>query len=240
MKRWSDTEHFERLGDMSFKLKALLFLLQCKADRVGVVLWNQKAFEGLAGGENFPKSDLDALGKRVVWVDHERLLLPHFLAFQYGCLSRRSKAHACLFDALNQHFPREGDEVGEPFVNWWVKKGIGHLLPEIVDEIHAGQTAVWERELKKSVEDSRKWKPSGMDEEVISALEEYYAMRCRMALRVTTKQDAAYWHWGREQAASVASLAKKWLKEHKPAAVALRIINAANGNRKDIYPPKWP
>ena len=93
-KRFTDTKKWGDpwFSELSPKTKCLWVFLCDQCDEVGIWKVNLPLASFFLG-EKVVHGDLEALGRRLVWLGEDKVWLPGFLVFQYGTLSNKSKAH---------------------------------------------------------------------------------------------------------------------------------------------------
>lgn len=258
MKRYFDTLHWRNLGDMSFRHKAFLLVLESVADPAGVVIWNPAEFEGLTG-ERFHKADIAALGdSHAVWMDRDRILLPGFMRFQYGTLSRRSPAHVKVWRALREHWPadvegeggEDEDDLDPHDVDFsavaraWKALGVLSFLPDVQNERHPGHEPVWYRDAVLRADaacSSQSYEDGQLDGIPISVMEplmQFFRYRQEKVVAALSKSDAIKWEWTTTQADAVINWTKDMLEECSERQVATALRRAVASNYKMPYDPR--
>lgn len=117
-----------KLGDMSGQHKLLYLALWELANPLGIVEVNLAELGALAGDYRFHRSDITALGNRVVWLDQSRILLPTYLKTTIGRLSKASRGQKKIFELIQQEWGATKENLG-PFYEAWNGLGIGTLAP---------------------------------------------------------------------------------------------------------------
>ena len=140
------------LGDMAMQHKVLYLALWELANPIGVVVVNLAQISALAGysGCHYIKSDLDALGKRVVWLDPARVLLPKYLVTTVVRLSPNSRGQHKVFDLIRQEWGASKFNL-KPFYYAWDALGCGDIAP-LSNDVYEGE----ERKLPAYIVKTRK------------------------------------------------------------------------------------
>lgn len=187
------------LGDMSGPHKLLYLALWEKANPIGIVEVNLAELGALAGDHRFHKSDLTALGKRVIQLDGgSRVLLPTYLATTVGRLSASSRGQKRVFELIAKEWPGASKENLAPFYDAWTAMEIVDLAPQTV-EIYQGENMPLPKhvvEHRADVETAKSVLKAGFSSpEIQKHFDEFCEKMYHHSIKQTTLSNCAKYRW---------------------------------------------
>jgi len=237
--RWRDQD----FACLSFRHRAFLIVLECLADKAGVVDWELEKINGVAGdGADFTRLDVKQLGiDNAVWMPGgTAVLLSRFMQGQYGIISRRCPAHDQVFQAIVKWWGKPTHLYEqEPFVAFFAEKSISRHAPRIKDEDQGLDEPPWKTQLKADVAAARRIEiPESLPVCVSNAIQDCFDWRIRMALRSRIRTEGEKWTWTPEQAEQDIKQVQSMLRRFTPEAVEVQLRNMIRTNRPYLNNPQ--
>jgi len=228
---------------LSFKHRSLLVVLECLADKAGVVEWDlSKIYEVAGSGVQFTRLDINALGSdNAVWLDDNcHILLSRFMKFQYGTLSRASPAHIGVWSDIAKWWGVPDDKFQtEPFLEFFAKKLIARHAPAIKGEDRGPiETQVWKIESLAAIESAKRVPiPDSLPLSIQQAIASMFKWREGIAARCRNKTDAAKFEWDAEKASEDIRQISVMLIKYTEESVETQIRNMQRANSTYLSPP---
>lgn len=187
------------LGDMSGPHKLLYLALWEKANPIGIVEVNLAELGALAGDCRFHKSDLTALGNRIVQLDGgSRILIPTYLVTTVGRLSQSSRGQKRVFELIAKEWPGSSKENLGPFYDAWRAMGIEKIAPLTVD-IYQGENMPLPKHVvdhRADVETARNVIKSGFsDSEIQNHFDDFCEVMYHHSIKQVTLSNCAKYRW---------------------------------------------
>lgn len=227
---------------LSFRHRAFLIVLECLADKAGVVDWELEKINEVAGdGADFSRLDVKQLGiDNAIWMPGgTSILLSRFMKGQYGTLSRHCPAHDTVWQAIAKWWgvPAHPHDQ-EPFVAFFSEKMIFRHAPNIKDEDQGLDEPVWKTRLKEEVAEAKKIEiPNSLPMCIVEALRDCFDWRVRMALRSRIRTEGEKWTWTPEQADQDIKQVQSMLKRFTPEAVEVQLRNMIRSTKPYLNNP---
>lgn len=228
---------------LSFKHRSLLVVLECLADKAGVVEWDLGKIHEVAGaGVQFTRLDINALGSdNAVWLDDNcHILLSRFMKFQYGTLSRASPAHIGVWSDIARWWGVPDDKFQtEPFLEFFSKKLIARHAPAIKGEDRGPiETQAWKIESLAAIEAAKKVPiPNDLPLSIQQAIASMFKWRETIASRCRNKTDAFKFEWDAEKASEDIRQTRAMLNKYTEESVETQLRNMPRANSAYLSPP---
>jgi|APGre2960657404_1045060.scaffolds.fasta_scaffold04885_6 hypothetical protein len=185
------------LGDMSGQHKLLYLALWELANAIGIVEVNLPELGALAGDHKYHRSDLAALGNRIVWLDASRVILPKYLTTTIGRLSPSSRGQQKVFDLIYKEWGATRENLG-PFYDAWRAMGILLHAPKAI-EVYQGENMPLPKHVadhRKEVETSRNVLDCGtFTPEIAEHFSQYFEVMYANAMKQITATGCAKHRW---------------------------------------------
>lgn len=237
--RWRNPD----FANLSFKHRSLMIVLECLADRAGVVEWDLGKFYEVSGkGVQFTRLDIDALGAdNAVWLDDNyHILLSRFMKFQYKTLSRRSPAHVGVWSDIARWWGVPKDKYAqEPFMEFFAERMIHRHAPEIKNEEHGAlETQPWKIDSLASIKRAQLVDiPESLPDAIRDALDVMFKWREKIAARCRTKTDYHKFEWDEDKVEADIRQIKSMLLKYTEESVEAQIRNMPRTNNTYLSPP---
>lgn len=236
--RWRDVD----FACLSFRHRSFLIVLECLADKAGVVDWELEKINEVAGdGADFNRLDVKQLGSdNAVWMPGGTcVLLSQFMKNQYGRLSRSCPAHKQVWQAIIKWWGRpESKHDREPFLEFFAEKNITRHAPLIKDEDQGLDEPVWKTRLKEEAQKAQTIEiPGTLPLCVFDAMRDCFDWRVRMAMRSRIRTEGERWTWTYEQAEQDIKQVQNMLKRFTPESVEIQIRNMMRSTKPYLNNP---
>ena len=237
--RWRDQD----FACLSFRHRAFLIVLECLADKAGVVDWELEKINDVAGdGADFSRVDVKQLGSdNAIWMPGgTAILLSQFMQKQYGVLSRHCPAHKQVWHAIVKWWgaPTHPHEQ-EPFIAFFSEKQIFRHAPKIKDEDQGLDEPPWKTQLKAEATAAKKVEiPTSLPMCIVEALQDCFDWRVRMALRSRIRTEGDKWAWTPEQAEQDIKQVQSMLRKFTSESVEVQLRNMIRSNKPYLNNPQ--
>jgi hypothetical protein len=238
--RWREMD----FGQLPSRHRYFLIVLECLADKAGVVPWDLERINEVAGdGADFNRVDVHKLGRdNAVWMDGGvSLLLSQYMKRQYSQLSRDCRPHIQVWQAIERHWgrPKEPSEP-EPFIAWFEERGIRRHAPPIKNEDQGiGDVPGWKKRIIEELGQLDELSiPKSIPKIVYDAMTDLFEWRREVAMKSITQSEGHKWSWTKRQANQDIDQIQRMLKTYTPEAIEENIRNSIRTNSLYLNKPK--
>lgn len=238
--RWREMD----FNHLPSRHRYFLIVLECLADKAGVVPWDLERINEVAGdGADFNRVDANKVGRdNLVWMDGGvELLLTQYMQRQYGKLSRNCRPHIQVWQAIEKHWGlAKNPSEREPFIKWFGEKDILRHAPTIKDEDQGiGEVPAWKNRITEEVKRVEEVKiPPNMPKIVYDAVTDLFAWRQEMAMKSITQSEGHKWSWTKFQADQDIQQIQRMLLTYTPEAIEENIRNSIRANSLYLNKPR--
>ena len=230
-------------GSLPSRHRYFLIVLECLADKAGVVPWDLERINEVAGdGSDFNRVDVHKLGRdNAVWMDGGvSLLLTQYMKRQYFKLSRKCRPHIQVWQAIERHWGASQPSEQEPFIAWFSEKGILRHAPPILDEDQGiGDVPGWKKRIIEELSlISEVSIPKIWPKIVHDAVADMFGWRHDMAMKSITQSEGHKWSWTKRQAYQDVEQIQRMLAIYTPEAIEETIRNLIRSNSPYLNRPR--